>query len=233
MILRRRAERKNRNVVNGSDAISRQSATSTELVLILDRSGSMHGLESDTIGGFNSMVDKQRESDCRSGGTTYVTTVLFDDQYELIHDHAPISQVKKLTEEDYVPRGCTALHDAMGRTISNIWTRHNKNKNKGEDEKVVFVIITDGMENASREFNASSVRKLVEKRRKADDWEFVFLGANIDVITEAGSIGICEDMAIPFAADGCGVKKNFDTAIRAVEAMAAPAPMRSKVIRGE
>lgn len=176
----------------------------TELVFILDRSGSMGGLESDTVGGFNGMLERQKKED----GEANVTTVLFDDQYEMIHDRFPIAAVKPLTEEEYYVRGCTALLDAIGKTIVRM---KDIQKHLPEDyraEKVVFVITTDGLENASREYDHSKVRKLVEGQKECG-WEFVFLGANMDAIGEAKKFGISEDRAVEFLNDSVGIKKNY------------------------
>ncbi|MDA8226514.1 MAG: VWA domain-containing protein, partial [Desulfitobacterium hafniense] len=156
----------------------------TELVFILDKSGSMSGLESDTIGGFNAMVSKQQ----KEPGEAIVTTVLFDDNYELLHDRISIKGIRPITEKEYYVGGCTALLDAIGKTIQKI---SNVQKQTSEDQradKVVLVITTDGMENASREYTADSIKKMIERQKEKYDWEFIFLGANIDAIATAAKV---------------------------------------------
>ena len=172
----------------------------TELVFILDKSGSMSGLEKDTIGGFNSMLEKQRDVE----GECYITTVLFDNNYELLHDRIDIRAVKSITEEDYYVGGSTALIDAIGRTIRKIGRAQ---KNTDEDyraEKVMFVIITDGEENSSREFSAKKVKALIEKQKEKYNWEFVFLGANIDAVETARHYGISANRAQNYISDEKG-----------------------------
>ena len=184
----------------------------TELVFILDRSGSMAGLESDTIGGFNSLLEKQKKEE----GEAVVTTVLFDNQYELLHDRFDIHNVKPVTERDYYVRGNTALLDAVGKTISKI-ANVQRNAGDGEKaEKVVFVIITDGMENASREFTYSQIRKMIQLEKDVYGWEFVFLGANIDAEEVAGRYGIKADRAVNYHADSQGLKNSYDSVSEAV-----------------
>ncbi len=187
----------------------------TELVFILDRSGSMSGLESDTIGGFNSMIARQRETE----GEANVTTVLFDDRYEVIHSRFPLEAVRPMTGEDYYVRGCTALLDAVGRTISDMG---NIQKHLPEDmraEKVIFVITTDGLENASRRYTASQIRQMIERQKEKYGWEFLFLGANMDAVSEAGRFGISADRAVRFENDSVGVKKNYDVLGRTLSRM--------------
>ena len=173
----------------------------TELVFILDRSGSMGGLERDTIGGFNSVLRKNKEQE----GDAIVSTVLFDDRIEVICDREQIGKVAPITEEEYYVRGCTALLDAVGGAIRHVskvqktLPKHHRAKN------VVFVITTDGYENASREFTYPQVKKLIEKKRKKG-WEFVFMGANIDAAAEAARIGISADRAATYRADGIGTQ---------------------------
>ncbi|MBR0137414.1 MAG: VWA domain-containing protein [Erysipelotrichaceae bacterium] len=173
-----------------------------ELVFVLDRSGSMSGLESDTIGGFNSMLKKQKKIE----GESYITTVLFDDRYELLHDHISLDKVRKLTEDDYYTRGCTALYDALGKTIKKM---DNIIRQQGAS-RVMFVIITDGLENASIEYNNRQIRELIDRRTNEAGWEFVFLGANIDAETEAQKIGIRRERAARFHNDAVGIANNFD-----------------------
>jgi uncharacterized protein YegL len=178
----------------------------TELVFILDKSGSMSGLEKDTIGGYNSMLAKQQavEGECR------ITTVLFDNEYELLHDRIDIRAVSSITEKEYQVGGSTALLDAIGRSINKII---GVQKNTAEDyraEKVLFVIITDGEENSSREYSAEKVKKLIEKQKTKYGWEFIFLGANIDAVETAGRFGIGADRAVDYLADSEGTRLNYE-----------------------
>lgn len=177
-----------------------------ELVFILDRSGSMSGLESDTIGGYNAMMDKQRES----GGEITVSTVLFDDRYELLHDRIAIDKLKPMSEKEYFTRGSTALIDAIGKTIKRIENAQNHTAKKHKADTVIFVITTDGLENASREFRAEDVKKMVEKKREKNGWEFIFLGANIDAVGTAKSYGFAASRAANFVADSAGVACSMD-----------------------
>lgn len=191
----------------------------TELVFVLDRSGSMAGLESDTVGGFNSLIRDQKNSE----GKAFVTTVLFDTEFIYVHDRADISTVKPLTEKDYVPRGCTALLDAVGMTIQHIAGIHKYARPEDVPSKTIFVITTDGMENASREFRYDTVKKLIEKEQKKYGWEFIFLGANIDAAATAGSMGIAH--ASNYKADGKGTKLMYGAVGRAVRCMRESAPL--------
>ena len=184
-----------------------------DVVFILDRSGSMGGLESDTIGGFNSMLEKQRKLE----GKAYITTVLFDDQYELLHDRIDISKVKNITEKEYYVRGNTALLDAIGKTIAKEKAIQDTLGKNEKADKVLFVIITDGLENSSREYNSTTVRKLIETQKEKYGWEFLFLGANIDAIETANSIGISAERAVNYNSDSIGTKKNYDTLNEAVK----------------
>ena len=177
----------------------------TELVFILDRSGSMAGLESDTIGGFNAMLEKQRNEP----GDAVVTTVLFDDQYELLHDRIDIRGVSPITQKEYYVRGSTALLDAIGKTISKIAGVQMNTSNEYRADKVLFVITTDGMENASREYSYDMVKNLVERQKNEYGWEFIFLGANIDAVAAAASFGISADRAANFICDSKGTKLNY------------------------
>lgn len=176
----------------------------TELVFILDRSGSMGGLESDTIGGFNSMLEKQRNVD----GEAVVTTVLFDDRYELLHDRIPIAGVLPMTDRQYFVRGGTALLDAVGRTIAKISRAWQNTAPAQRPGKVIFVITTDGQENASREFSRAQVRQMITERQN-QGWEFTFLGANMDAVEEARSLGISADRAATYRCDSRGTAVNF------------------------
>ncbi|MGI6561278.1 MAG: vWA domain-containing protein [Clostridia bacterium] len=177
----------------------------TELVFILDKSGSMSGLESDTIGGYNSMLIKQKaiEGDCR------ITTVLFNHGYELLHDRIDIKAVSPITENEYTVGGSTALLDAIGFTIEKIG---NVQKHTAEDyraEKVLFVIITDGQENSSREYSIEKIKALIERQKERFGWEFIFLGANMDAVQTAGNFGISSDRALDYLADSEGTTLNF------------------------
>jgi hypothetical protein len=187
----------------------------TELVFIMDRSGSMTGLESDTIGGFNSLIKKQR----RQEGEAIVTTVLFDDRYEILHDRFDLKAVKEMTENEYYTRGSTALLDAMGSTIQKTV---NAQKHLLEDEraeKVIFVIITDGYENSSCEYTYSKVRNMVEREQNRNGWEFMFLGANMDAISEGARIGIRADRAVSYCCDEEGTKLNYKIVGKAICSM--------------
>lgn len=182
-----------------------------ELVFILDRSGSMGGLESDTIGGYNSMLSKQKKE---KTGKVCVTTVLFDDQYELLYNQVPIEKVSPMTEEEYYVRGSTALLDAIGKTVMQVKANQDKKEIK---DKVLFVIITDGMENASREYRVEQVKKLIEERKEKDNWEFLFLGANIDAIGAAKDLGIDSSRAVRFKSDKKGTAKNYEVLNEAIK----------------
>jgi len=177
----------------------------TELVFILDRSGSMAGLESDTIGGFNSMLEKQR----KLGGACRVTTVLFDDRYELLHDRIDVHATSPIDETQYFVRGSTALLDAVGRTVHKIASAQQHTAVEYRADKVMIVIITDGYENASREYSLSAIKSLIEREKKDYGWEFIFLGANIDAIETAGQFGISADRAQNYHADRQGTAVNF------------------------
>ena len=186
-----------------------------ELVFILDRSGSMGGLESDTIGGYNSMLSKQKN---QKKGKVYVTTVLFDDEYELLHNQVSIEEMKPITEKEYYVRGSTALLDAIGKTIMQVKANQDKKENK---DKVLFVIITDGLENASKEYRKDLIKKMIEERKEKDKWEFLFLGANIDAIDAAGELGIESSRAVRYKSDKKGTANNYDVLNKAVEEIRA------------
>ncbi len=179
----------------------------TELVFVLDKSGSMAGLESDTIGGYNSMLEKQQQlvSEC------VVTTALFDHCYELLHDRIDIRAIHSITAEDYQVGGSTALLDAMGTTIEKIAKVQHNTAPDYRAERVIFVIITDGEENSSRAYTINQIKGLVEQHKEQDGWEFIFLGANIDAIETARRFGIHEERAQSFHADKEGVALNFAT----------------------
>ena len=173
----------------------------SELVFILDRSGSMSGLEKDTIGGFNSLIQKQR----KEKGKCYVSCVLFDDVQEVIYDRVPLNEVKKMTQKQYYARGCTALLDAMGGAIHHIGNVHKYSKE--EIGKTLFIIITDGLENSSKRYSYASIKKMIERQKEKYGWEFIFIGANMDVIQEANKFGI--DQAVRYACDEEGTALNY------------------------
>ena len=184
----------------------------TEIVFILDRSGSMSGLESDTIGGFNSMIAKQQKEE----GEAIVSTVLFDDKTDVIHDRVAIGEVKKLTEDDYYVRGCTALLDAVGGAIHHIGNVHKYAREEDRPAKTLFVITTDGLENASRHYSFKDVKKLIKRQQEKYNWEFLFLGANIDAIEVAGNMGISRDRAANYNCDEIGTALNYQVLEAAV-----------------
>ncbi len=191
----------------------------TELVFVLDRSGSMSGLESDTIGGFNRMIEKQKTEP----GEVMVTTVLFDHQYEVIHDRFPIHMIRPLTEKDYYARGCTALLDAVGKTIDKVSRIQRYLPREAQAEKVIFVITTDGYENSSKEYTYKQIREMIRQKEQAH-WEFIFLGANMDAVSEAEKIGIAYDRAAAFENDSDGVQLNYEVITETISAMRACAP---------
>ena len=193
----------------------------TELVFILDRSGSMAGLEKDTIGGFNAMLAKQR----KEPGDAVVSTVLFDNQAEVIHDRVALADVPNLTDREYYVRGCTALLDAVGGAIHHIGNVHKYARREDVPEKTLFIITTDGMENASRRYTYDKVRRMIEREKEKYGWEFLFLGANIDAAAEAKRFGIDESMAANYHCDEEGTALNYEViseAITSVRACAAP-----------
>ena len=193
----------------------------TELVFILDRSGSMSGLEKDTIGGFNSMLEKQR----KEPGDAVVSTVLFDNETEVIHDRVTIADVPNLTDKEYFVRGCTALLDAVGGAIHHIGNVHKYARKEDVPEKALFIITTDGMENASHRYTYDKVRYMIERQKERYGWEFLFLGANIDAAAEARRFGIDESMAANYRCDEVGTALNYEViseAITSVRACAAP-----------
>ncbi|MEW9052474.1 MAG: vWA domain-containing protein [Neobacillus sp.] len=184
----------------------------TELVFVLDKSGSMAGLEGDTIGGYNSILKKQQKGE----GEVIVTTVLFNHQYELLHDRINIKGISPITEEDYEVGGTTALLDAIGFAIQKIKNVQKKTKEEERAEKVLFVITTDGMENASREFTSSKIKNMIQHQKEKVGWEFMFLGANIDAISTAAQFGIDEDFAVEYHADKVGTQLNYQVLNEAV-----------------
>ena len=193
----------------------------TEIVFILDRSGSMSGLEKDTIGGFNSMLEKQR----KEPGDAVVSTVLFDNETEVIHDRVAIADVPNLTDKEYFVRGCTALLDAVGGAIHHIGNVHKYARKEDVPEKTLFIITTDGMENASYRYTYDKVRHMIDRQKERCGWEFLFLGANIDAAAEASRFGIDESMAANYHCDEAGTALNYEViseAITSVRACAAP-----------
>lgn len=184
----------------------------TEIVFILDKSGSMAGLEADTIGGYNAMLKKQKKAE----GEAIVTTVLFDHGYELLHDRINVRGISPITEKDYQVGGTTALLDAIGFTIQKIVNVQKKTSESEQAEKVLFVITTDGMENASREFTTDKIKKMVQYQKEKFGWEFLFLGANIDAISTAAQFGIGEDFAVEYHADEIGTQLNYEAVSEAV-----------------
>ena len=191
----------------------------TELVFILDRSGSMQGLEADTIGGFNSMIEKQKKEE----GEAYVSAVLFDDRMEVLYDRVELQKVEPMTDRQYYVRGCTALLDALGGAIHHIGNVHKYAREEDVPEKTIFVITTDGMENASRAYSLDRVRRMVERQQKQYHWEFLFLGANIDAIAEASRFGIHASRAANYVHDSAGTRLNFDVLSKAISGARASA----------
>ena len=191
----------------------------TELVMILDRSGSMGGLESDTIGGFNSLIEKQR----REEGECLVSVVLFDDLIERLYKRVDLQKVRPMTGEDYYVRGCTALLDAVGSSIRHIIHIHKSLRAEDVPEKTIFVITTDGLENSSREYSYPAVKRLIEHEQEKYHWEFIFLGANIDAAREAGRMGIKASRAARFHSDRRGTQVNYEVLSKVVgRARSAP-----------
>ena len=186
----------------------------TELVFILDRSGSMNGLEADTIGGFNSMIEKQKKLD----GQAFVSTVLFDDECEVIHDRVDLKDIKPMTENEYYVRGCTALLDAVGGAVRHIGNIHKYARKEDVPEHTMFVITTDGMENASRRCSADEVKRMIKRQQEKYGWEFIFLGANIDAVEAAGRIGIEREKAVSYVCDEDGTALNYETVDKAISA---------------
>lgn len=184
----------------------------TELVFILDRSGSMSGLESDTIGGFNAMLKKQK----MQSGECCVTTILFDDRYEMLHDRIELSEVPLMTDNDYSVRGCTALIDAIGKTITHISNVHKYARREDLPENTMFIITTDGMENASREYTSDKVKTMIEQKKKENGWEFLFIGANIDAVQTAARFGIDEDHSANYHSDSTGTRLNYEVMSEAI-----------------
>ena len=198
-----------------------ETRTSTELVFILDRSGSMQGLESDTIGGYNSLLEKQK----LEAGTARVTTILFDDVVETLHDRIDIRAISPLTKNDYFVRGCTALLDAVGSAIERIANVQKHTAPEYRADYVLFVITTDGFENASRRYSLPQVREMITRQKERYGWEFLFLGAGIDAIAQARAFGISEDRAVTSHADSLGTRLNYETLSDAVSSVRACQPL--------
>ncbi|MBR1700754.1 MAG: hypothetical protein IJ716_02240 [Lachnospiraceae bacterium] len=178
----------------------------TEIVFILDRSGSMSGLETETIGGYNSMLEKQKKEE----GEAVISTILFDNQVEILHDRKALEKVEPITEKEYYVRGCTALLDAVGGAIHRVGKLQKELPEEERPEKTLFIITTDGMENASKEYTYDKVRKMVEKKKRKLHWEFIFLGANIDAVKVAGQFGVAKNRAVRYECDSAGTKLNFE-----------------------
>lgn len=195
----------------------------TELVFILDRSGSMAGLEQDTIGGFNAMIEKQR----KEPGEAVISTVLFDNETEVIHDRISLDKVAALTEKEYYVRGCTALLDAVGGAIHHIGNVHKYAREEDRPEKALFVITTDGMENASRRYTYDKVKAMIERQREKYGWEFLFLGANIDAAREAARFGIRAGCAADYHADSIGTEAVYESVCEAVCQVRRSVPLKA------
>ena len=184
----------------------------TEIVFILDRSGSMAGLEKDTIGGYNSLIQKQKKEE----GEAYISTVLFDDYSEVLHDRVRLENIHPMTEKEYYVRGCTALLDAIGGAIHHIGNVHKYAREEDRPEKTLFIITTDGQENSSKRYSYADVKRMVERQKTRFGWEFLFLGANIDAIAEADRFGIKADRAVNYKCDSEGTAVNYKALSMAV-----------------
>ncbi len=193
----------------------------TELVFILDRSGSMQGLEADTIGGFNSMLEKQK----KEPGEAFVSTVLFDHDTQVLHDRVPVRRARPITDREYYVRGSTALLDAVGGAIRHIGNIHKYARREDVPEHTLFVITTDGMENASRRYSAPQIREMILRQKEKYGWEFLFLGANIDAVAAAGALGIAPDRAADYRCDSAGTRLNYEVVGRAAAAVRSNAPL--------
>ena len=193
----------------------------TELVFILDRSGSMAGLESDTIGGFNAMIEKQKKED----GECYISTVLFDNVSEVLHDRVKLSEIRPMTDKEYTVRGCTALIDALGGAIHHIGNIHKYARPEDVPEHTMFVITTDGMENASQQYTSDQVKRMIERQKEKYGWEFLFIGANIDAVETAQRYGISSDRAVNYNADSEGTGILYESVACAVSNVRKCAPL--------
>ncbi|MBE6712850.1 MAG: hypothetical protein E7580_04940 [Ruminococcaceae bacterium] len=201
----------------------KQTKGITELVFILDRSGSMAGLESDTVGGFNAMIAKQKKQE----GKCFVSTVLFDDESEVLHDRIPLEAVPQMTDRDYTVRGCTALIDAIGGAVKHIGNIHKYARPEDVPGHTMFVITTDGMENASFRYDSDTVKKMIEQKKELG-WEFLFIGANIDAVETAARYGIAKDRAVNYNADAKGTGVLYDSVSDAVCCIRANAPLSAE-----
>ena len=195
----------------------------TELVFILDRSGSMAGLEDDTIGGFNAMLEKQKKED----GLCWVSTVLFSNESRVVHDRVRLEEVRPMTRDDYMVGGCTALIDAIGDAIHHVGSIHKYARAEDVPAHTVFVITTDGMENASRKYSAGEVRRMIERKKEEAGWEFLFIGANIDAVETAGRFGIAPERAVNYRADKRGTRVLYDCVSGVVGAFRKNAPVEA------
>lgn len=193
----------------------------TELVFILDRSGSMNGLEADTIGGFNSMIEKQK----KEAGDALVSTILFDHETEVLHDRVEIRNIAPLTDKDYSVRGCTALLDAIGGAIRHIGNIHKYARPEDVPEHTLFIITTDGMENASRVYSSDEIKEMIERQKTKYGWEFLFLGANIDAVETARHFGIAEDRAVTYHSDSVGTMLNYAVMSDAISSVRSSRPL--------
>ena len=210
-----------KNTTENTESTVKTENNICELVFILDRSGSMGGLEKDTIGGFNSLIGKQKQEE----GECLVTTVLFDHESEMIHDRVNLKKISPMTEKEYYVRGSTALLDAVGQTIEHIDNVRKYIRSEDVPSKTLFVITTDGMENASRRFNAEKIKSMVKSKQEKDGWEFIFMGANIDAVSAADNIGIQEEHAVRFNSDSEGTAINYDAVCYAASAVRRSAPL--------
>ena len=197
--------------------------TLSELVFILDRSGSMSGLEGDTIGGFNSLIEKQK----KEPGKCWVTTVLFDSRAETLHDRVELQEIRPMTEKDYVVGGCTALLDALGDAIRHIAAIHRYARKEDRPDSTTFVIMTDGMENASRFYGSDEVKRMIRHEKEKYGWEFLFLAANIDAVETAARMGIRPDRAVNYRADGRGTRVAYEAVCGAVSVQRACRPLEA------
>ena len=193
----------------------------TEIVFILDRSGSMAGLESDTLGGFNAMLEKQK----KAPGQALISTILFDNESVVLHDRVPLERIRPMTERDYSVRGCTALLDAIGGAVHHIGNVHKYARPEDVPEHTLFVITTDGMENASRRYTVDRVREMISRQKAKYGWEFLFLGANIDAISTARRFGIGADRAVNYRADARGTRLNYEVVSDAITGVRCSAPL--------
>lgn len=195
----------------------------TEIIFILDRSGSMSGLESDTVGGFNAMIEKQKKEE----GEALISTVLFDNESKVLHDRVEVQKIERMTEKDYSPGGCTALLDAIGGAIRHIGNIHKYARHEDVPERTIFVITTDGMENASRYYTAEEVKRMIARQKERYGWEFLFLGANIDAVETARAFGIGEDRAVNYHADAQGTQLNYEVVGAAIRRFRRRKPIQA------